>query len=215
VAFEIDHLYVLASVGAPEADRLLDAGFVEGSPNTHRGQGTANRRFFFAGTMLEFLWVTNAAEAQAPPACDLHLWQRWSGRESGASPFGICVRPSIANRGDRAAPFTHWQYTPAYAATPISIGTNADRIDEPLLFALPRLPLREEPRSHANGASTLRAVRLSAPAATFASSEMRALADLPGLHFEPASAHLLEIVFDGSGANVLDCRPALPLILRW
>jgi len=56
VAFEIDHLYVLASVGAPEADRLLDAGFVEGSRNAHRGQGTANRRFFFSDTMLEFLW---------------------------------------------------------------------------------------------------------------------------------------------------------------
>jgi hypothetical protein len=218
MSFEIDHVFVLASVGAPEADCLLDAGFIEGSPNTHRGQGTANRRFFFARTMLEFLWVTDPAEAQAPPARDLHLWQRWSGREdagSGASPFGICVRPAEANTEGSAAPFSHWQYLPAYTSTPIAIGTNSARIDEPLLFALPRLPPRDEPRRHTNGVSALRSVRLSAPAASLASSEIHALRGVPGLIVEPAAAHLLEISFEGSGARSLDCRPALPLILRW
>lgn len=223
VPFEIDHLFVLASVGAPEAARLLDAGFVEGSPNAHHGQGTANRRFFFANAMLEFLWVTDVAEAQAPPADGLHLWQRWTGREdakSGTSPFGLCVRPTASNTDGSAAPFAHWAYRPAYARTPISIGTNAARIHEPLLFALPRAPQmagagRQEPRTHANGVSALRSVQLSAPSTGLASDEMRALAGLPGLQFESSAAHLLELGFDGSGGNVVDCRPALPLVLRW
>ncbi len=220
MAFEIDHLFVLASIGAPEADRLLDAGFVEGSPNTHHGQGTANRRFFFAEAMLEFLWVTDPADAQAPPARDLHLWQRWTGRESGTSPFGVCVRPTAAHADDSPAPFAHWQYRPAYARAPISIGANAARIDEPLLFALPRAPgvtgvVREEPREHANGVSALRSVRLSAPAAGLASDEIHMLADIPGLRFVPSAAHLLELSFDGSGVHAVDCRPALPLILHW
>jgi hypothetical protein len=220
MAFEIDHLFVLAAIGAPEAGRLLDAGFIEGSPNTHHGQGTANRRFFFADAMLEFLWVTDPADAQAPPARDLHLWPRWTGRGSGASPFGVCVRPTAKHADDGPAPFAYWQYRPAYARAPISIGANAARIDEPLLFALPRAAqvtevVREEPRKHANGVSALRSVCLSAPAAGLASDEIRTLADIPGLHFEPSATHLLDITFDGSGTHVVDCRPALPLILRW
>jgi len=159
--------------------------------------------------------VTDPAETQSPPARDLHLWQRSSGRESGASPFGVCVRPSASNTEHAAAPFPHWQYGPAYTSTPIAIGTNSARIDEPLLFALPRLPLRHEPRRHANGVSALRAVCLSAPAASLASDEIRALAGVTGLIFEPATAHLLEISFEGGGEHALDCRPALPLILRW
>ncbi|MGH8238896.1 MAG: hypothetical protein ACREXP_18010 [Steroidobacteraceae bacterium] len=53
IPVEVDHVFVSASVGAPEGDRLLDLGLVEGSPNRHPGQGTANRRFFFANAMLE------------------------------------------------------------------------------------------------------------------------------------------------------------------
>ena len=45
--FELDHIFVLCEPGAPEADELLAAGFVEGQGYVHRGQGTANRVFFF------------------------------------------------------------------------------------------------------------------------------------------------------------------------
>ena len=48
VPVEVDHVFVSASVGAPEGDRLLDLGLLEGSPNRHPGQGTANRRFFWS-----------------------------------------------------------------------------------------------------------------------------------------------------------------------
>jgi hypothetical protein len=34
---ELDHLFILCDVGAPEAARLTDAGFVEGSANVHPG----------------------------------------------------------------------------------------------------------------------------------------------------------------------------------
>jgi hypothetical protein len=55
VAVEIDHVFIGCRPGAPEADSMLKRGFVEGSPNTHPGQGTANRRFFFDNFMLELL----------------------------------------------------------------------------------------------------------------------------------------------------------------
>ena len=35
MSVELDHVFVLTSVGAPEADRLVECGLVEGPPNTH------------------------------------------------------------------------------------------------------------------------------------------------------------------------------------
>ena len=46
--FELDHLLVWVDVGGPEAERLAAFGLTEGAPNTHPGQGTACRRFFFS-----------------------------------------------------------------------------------------------------------------------------------------------------------------------
>jgi Glyoxalase-like domain len=55
----VDHAFIACSPGAPEAGALLRLGFIEGQGNTHPGQGTANRRFFFENFMLELLWVAD------------------------------------------------------------------------------------------------------------------------------------------------------------
>ena len=91
---EFDHLFITTSVGAPEADRLLRAGFAEGEPNVHSGQGSSCRRFFFQNAYLEFLWVENESEARAAPVERTQLWERWCWERTGASPFGIGLRPS-------------------------------------------------------------------------------------------------------------------------
>jgi len=44
----LDHVFILCSPGAPESGALNRLGLTEGSPNTHPGQGTACRRFFFS-----------------------------------------------------------------------------------------------------------------------------------------------------------------------
>lgn len=59
----IDHIFIASRPDAPQADALLERGFLEGSANVHPGQGTANRRFFFVDFMLEFIWVRDQAEA--------------------------------------------------------------------------------------------------------------------------------------------------------
>ncbi len=61
--FELDHLFLWASPGGVEADRLVTFGLTEGEPNTHPGQGTACRRFFFRNAYLELLWVNDPIEA--------------------------------------------------------------------------------------------------------------------------------------------------------
>jgi hypothetical protein len=39
---EVDHAFIACALEAPEADALLRLGFVEGSSNSHPGQGTAD-----------------------------------------------------------------------------------------------------------------------------------------------------------------------------
>ena len=91
---ELDHVYVLTSVGAEAAARLAAFGLTEGSPNVHPGQGTACRRFFFENAYIELLWVTDTVEAQSETVAPTHLWERWSRRQQGGCPFGLAFRPS-------------------------------------------------------------------------------------------------------------------------
>src|SRR5437899_5800140 len=79
MAFELDHVIICADSDAPEAERLIQFGLREAPPNQHPGQGTANRRFFFANAMIELLWVRDPAEAQSERTRRTLLWERWSG----------------------------------------------------------------------------------------------------------------------------------------
>ena len=57
--FELDHVLICLSQGAPEAKYLTRFGLIEGTANVHPGQGTANRRFFFKNAMLEHTFANN------------------------------------------------------------------------------------------------------------------------------------------------------------
>jgi hypothetical protein len=139
---EFDHLFICTEIGAPEADRLIEIGFTEGSSNTHPGQGTANRRFFFHNAMVEFLWVHDPIEAQSEVIQRTRLWERWEGRDSSATcdricPFGICLRPATDSPDPVA--FSHWDYHPPYLPKTISIAVapNSAVLTEPMLFQIP------------------------------------------------------------------------------
>ncbi len=64
MALELDHIFIVCDVGAPEAAALTALGLVEAPPNVHPGQGTACRRFAFPRQYLERLWVADEDEAQ-------------------------------------------------------------------------------------------------------------------------------------------------------
>ena len=220
---EIDHVFVSASVGAPEAQRLIDLGLVEGSSNRHPGQGTANRRFFFANAMLELIWVENEAEARSEdePARRLHLWERWSGRDAGACPFGVCLRPR-AGQSD-VAPFPAWEYRPVYAPAGMPIANNSTVDTEPLVFYIPthrRMdtapPDQRQPYVHALPIRELTSLRMFAPGAATPSAAMLAALRGGAFSFEPAARPLLELGFDGERRGQrADLRPELPLVLLW
>ena len=112
ITLKVDHAFIACAPGAPEADELVRAGFIEGSGNTHPGQGTANRRFFFDNFMLEFLWVADMAEATTGDARRTQLWERCSSREPRSNPFGILLRRT--SEDDTTLPFRTWSYRPSY-----------------------------------------------------------------------------------------------------
>jgi hypothetical protein len=223
MSIELDHVFICTAAGAPEAERLIEFGLTEGSPNRHPGQGTANRRFFFQNAFLELLWVEDPAEAQNELVRRTGLWERWSRRGRGASPFGVGFRPGPET--GKPVPFPTWEYRPPYLPEPLAIhmAANSDVATEPLLFYLafgrrpnPDDSARRQPRDHAAGLRTITGVRVGV-AHGGAGPELRAAeASCPGLQLSPAIEDLMEISFDGeTRGESIDFRPALPLILRW
>ena len=209
--FELDHFFILTDIGAPEADLLKEFGLAEGAPNTHPGQGTANRRFFFSNAMLELAWVQSEAEATSDPAARLRLWDRWRNRTQGASPFGICLRPTDSHSDEN--PFPGWTYRPSFFPDHLAphMGDNSDRIDEPLLFCMvpgqppsrPKQPL---------GLQEVAALRIHGPHKR-PSEQLRAASKVPGIEIRQSEQPLLDVHFGGD--RVHDFRPRLPLRVLW
>ena len=90
MSFELDHFFVCANVGAPEAVQVAALGLLHGPSGTHPGQGSANRCFAFHNTYLELIWIHNDVEARSPLTQTIRLFDRWAGRANAACPFGIC-----------------------------------------------------------------------------------------------------------------------------
>jgi hypothetical protein len=221
-ALEFDHLFIWTDEGAPEAEALVAFGLTEGAPNTHPGQGTACRRFFFRNAYLELLWVRDPSEAQDEHFGPTRLWSRWAGRRTGASPFGLGLRP--VQPGVGGVPFHAWEYRPAYLPPPLAIHVGRDvPLSEPFWFHLgfarrpddPAWPTRQ-PSDRATGFGDVTGVRLAGPGLGEPSGAGREVARLAAVTLAEASEHLAAVTFDGGGAGrAKDFRPELPLLFRW
>lgn len=216
---QIDHIFIRARAGGPEAELLSSMGLTEGSGNHHPGQGTENRRFFFQNGFIELLWIADADEIQSAQTRRTMLLERLT--QDDASPFGICFRPSS---GEGEAPFPHWQYTPAYLPPGLTIDIGTDvPLSEPMCFFLATAvaphayPIeRREPLSHALGVSQISSVTLTMPGAAQLSTCAAAARDSGQVRIEAGSVHLMKIVFDENRQGKLqDLRPHLPLILKY
>lgn len=221
IATEVDHLFVFSTPGAPEGNELLAAGFTEGSPNTHADQGTACRRFFFANCMVEFLYATDLDVTRRGISASTGLAERWLGQGQGASPFGICLRPT---RGQHEpAPFHSWTYGPAYLpdGTPsYEISDRCRRVAEPFLFFTPKFlrqdqypPERAQPLIHSNGASELTSIRIASPLESIPDLQS---ARMPiNLQARHAQQHHLHVEFDEHAQGRILKLKTLPLTLTW
>ncbi len=216
----LDHVFICCSVGAPEAGALARLGLREGTSNTHPGQGTACRRFFFENAYLELLWVSDPNEAQCEAVRRTRLWDRWSNRGRTACPFGVVLRPPAEPR-DLAPPFPTWAYHPSYMPPEVVIEIALDTpLSEPELFYLGfqrgRARFEQEPMAHGMPATEITDVGIGIPVPGPRSVAVAAAQAMGLIRIHEAEQYVLELTFDQAmhGATA-DLRPDLPLILRW
>ena len=212
---ELDHVIIFCNVGAPEAGALTDQGLHEGPGNSHPGQGTANRRFFFPNAYLELLWIENSVEAQRPEVRDIRLYERWRQRAGGACPFGLVFRPGP--KGPAESPRS-WTYAPQYFPPGFSIEVARDiPANEPLLFYLPfaKAALVENVELDAAtvqiGPITGATVHL--PQTHALSPALNSLVASGAVTVEPSREYLLDLFHAGGPLEILDLRPQLALRL--
>lgn len=210
---QLDHIFVLTSPGAPEADALLELGIVEGSANEHPGQGTSNRRFFLANTTLEFLFVQNIAEAMNGAGKGLKFVER--AIDTDASPFGLVTRWF----GDEPTPaYPYWEYYPEYFPNPMCfyVGKNSDNFEEPLCICMPpALPAPTSAPTPNNSHWLLSEIELSIPAIA-ASETLTYYGKCDGVNIELGAEHQLKLVFNrAEQGQSLSFKPGLPLIIEW
>jgi hypothetical protein len=212
---ELDHIFVCASKGAPEADHLVHFGLQEGPPNSHPGQGTANRRFGFLNAMIELAWVSDPEEAQSRKTERTQLWERWSGRIDRACPFGFCLRP--AGDQDSAPPFPAWEYRPSYLPDPLVMHIGEAGIVEPMWVYLSFMRRKQREEwfvEHPIGIREITGVTLTTPL-PLQSRAAHAAIENGILVAKTGEAHLLEIEFDGQRRSEhTDFRPHLPLVFH-
>ena len=215
MSIELDHVFVCASPGAPEAEEFIRFGLHEGLPNEHPGQGTSCRRFSFANAMIELLWVSDPRDSQSDATRRTLLWDRWSARDSRASPFGVCVRP--ANPENTELPFPAWEYRPAYLPDSLSMHIAEGGVEEPMWihFSFLRRADREQRfTEHPAGIREITGLILTTlkPLRSTASQRM---VEGKILSSREGAKPLLEIEFDGLRRNqVADFRPHLPIVFR-
>jgi Glyoxalase-like domain len=211
----VDHAFIGCTKGAPEGDALLRLGFVEGSSNTHPGQGTANRRFYFENFMLELIWVADPVEARNERTRRTRLWERCEGRDSQVSPFGIVFRSTATPPAP--PPFATWTYTPMYLppglAMQVAEGTT---LNEPELFYLPFLRRSQarspEPVAHELPIRRIRGLSVGLQGRDVLSAASRCAERDHLVSYFEALQPLLEILFEGPAGMRIDLRPGLPLV---
>ena len=191
----IDHIFICTVTGAPAAERLIEFGLVEGPPNTHPGQGTACRRFFFENAMLELLWLADPDEALNEQTRRTRLWDRFT--SANASPFGIILR-------DGECPFAAWNYRPAMMpGLDLQVAAETS-MEEPMWCWLPR------PYTRRAAEGRLAGVRLIGPELP-EESVTAAMARAGAIELATGEEHLIELRFDQGRRR--DFRPHLPLIV--
>src|SRR5437879_3127395 len=89
----VDHVFICVENPHAAERALADFGLQFGRRRIHQGQGTANACAFFDNAYLELLWRHDDDDLQSEVVRPLGLWERVRWRETGASPFGVALRP--------------------------------------------------------------------------------------------------------------------------
>jgi len=211
---ELHHFFILVEPGGKVAELLAAIGMQEGTRNTHEGQGTSNRRFFFSNGALELLWIHSDKEAMQGPGQGMLLAERAKGKK--ASPFGV-----IFNRKDDIdleMPFRGWKYKPDYFQSPwaFHIGDNSNNTVEPLCVYMPFVEPGMQKGSDENVLfNTISKVIVYTPSKSL-SHVINVVNKADRLSVKRGQEHLMEITFNDNKDDLShDFRPDIPLIVHW
>ncbi len=211
---ELDHVFVCAPRAAEDAALLEEAGLHCGMNRIHTGQGTANANFYFDNAYLEVLWLRDEAEVRSSLVAPLALWQRLNSQLTGACPFGVGFRassPAVVSQ------LSSWTYSAPYFPpdSGIPIVTSSGSELEPLVFfpvggTPPTLSIEQKGKRR-----KLKKVHIETPTGLL-STELGKLMETGLLTITQGQAYQMELEFEaGLECEVLDFRPALPLLIRW
>ncbi|WP_136165035.1 VOC family protein [Brenneria corticis] len=215
---EIDHIFICTPPDASIADILVQNGVLEGTPNRHPGQGTANRRFFFNNVFLEFIYLEEPFSQHNRTSPALDIVQRLTDQQRRYSPFGVGCRPTIQGE---PVPFPHWHYQPSYLPDGYSIEVGIATPNEPLWFFLdfsgrPDHVAEEkrQPLIHPCGIRELTCIQLTIPEEGSLSLSARAVKKIDGVEIIQSKEHNLVLTFDyARQEKKLSLMPALPLTI--
>lgn len=131
--FTLDHLFCFCDPDlSTETENVTRTGFTLHPGNRHPGQGTANRAILFKENYLEFIFMDSLHDAQKNP---LRMDKRADWRNTGASPFGICLRGEISEKESTE----FWAYRPPYWPDGVIYihKSNEDEPEQPFIFVIP------------------------------------------------------------------------------
>jgi hypothetical protein len=165
--------------------------------------------------MFELLWVSDEREARSENTKRTLLWERWSGREHNASPFGICLRPSDPQ--EKAPPFPAWEYRPAYLSDPLLMYIGEVGIEEPMWIYLSFMRRTQREQwfvEHPIGVREITGLTLTSPV-PLRSPVAQRIDESGVLSVQTGTTSLLKIEFDNKRRNEhMDFRPHLPFIFQ-
>lgn len=227
-AFELDHVILFVSPGAPERAALERAGLhIAPAANRHDGQGTASVTVEFENGFLELMWPDDSvpiAPERQEGARKFRQKSAW--RTTGWSPVGIGIRR--APQTPDKLPFATWsirtEWMPPGATLEI-ITPKADVL-APAISVVPRIMAvaegtpadaeRAKAIAHPLGARRITALRLVEPPREDPDNPTRILTRYGIAKVEPGKEWLVELTLDGgSKGKVQDLRPELPLLIRY
>lgn len=222
---EIDHVFIFTDAAQEVASTLSQFGLTEGSANTHPGQGTACRRFFFQNAYLEIVWVADEDELRNEVTRPTKLWERSKSRNTGYSPFGICFR---SQSSDDSTPLFEqaWLYQPSFVPPDqyVLVAANEAFPNEPMFFEFPFQRIkstdhptdRQQPLIHPKKFEKITKVTIISPVIESISDSMKQVLNNSIVNLAKGDTYCLSLEFDqGKEGNSKSFQELLPLIVRW
>ena len=172
--------------------------------------------------------MRDPAEIQSQQTRRTKLSERFSGAWSGASPFGIILRPETLppSGPPDACPFQAWEYRPRIMPDLVLQIAASAGVEEPMWCYIKggraqagtppeELMDRRQPVEHPAGFRDITGVHIVCPSLV-ATSVTQAMADQKVITLETGSEHLMGLQFDaGRKGKLFDFRPELPLVFHW